>query len=61
MKNNKQNVSFEHILKEYEKNKTTLPKGKNKKISPFIIEAVEKFKKLVEQIKEEAKGKKNKD
>jgi hypothetical protein len=58
--NNKQNISFEDILKEYEKNKNTLPKNKNKKISPFIIKAVEEFKKLVNQIKEEVKGKENK-
>lgn len=57
------NISFENILKEYEskskerKEKQRMKKLANikeNKISPFIEKGVEEFKKLVNQIKDEA-------
>ena len=61
----KHNISFENILKEYEskskerKQSQRMKKLANieeNKISPFIMKGVNEFKKLVNQIKDEAKG-----
>jgi hypothetical protein len=64
-----QNISFENILKEYE-NKSKERKQKQRmkklanieenKISPFVMKGIEEFKKLVNRIKDEAKGRRNK-
>jgi hypothetical protein len=65
----KHNISFENILKEYEskskerKQSQRMKKLANieeNKISPFIMKGVNEFKKLVNQIKDEAKGRRNK-
>jgi hypothetical protein len=63
------NISFENILKEYE-NKSEGRKEKQRmkklanieegKISPFIIKGIEEFRKLVNQIKDETKRRRNK-
>ncbi len=64
-----QNISFESILREYEtkskekKEKQRMKKLENieeNKISPFVMKGIEEFKKLVNQIKDEAKGRRNK-
>jgi hypothetical protein len=62
-------ISFENILKEYE-NKSEERKEKQRmkklanieenKISPFVVKGVNEFKKLVNQIKDEIKGRRNK-
>jgi hypothetical protein len=61
----KHNISFENILKEYEskskerKQSQRMKKLANieeNKISPFIMKGVNEFKKLVNQIKDEAQG-----
>ena len=64
-----QNISFEHILKEYE-NKSKEKKQSQRmkklanieenKISPFVMKGVKEFKKLVNQIKDEAERRGNK-
>ena len=64
-----QNISFEHILKEYE-NKSKERKQSQRmkklanieenKISPFVMKGVNEFKKLVNQIKDEAERRGNK-
>ena len=60
---NSKNISFENILREYEsKSKERKIKQRMKKlanieenkISPFVKKGVEEFKKLVNQIKNEA-------
>ena len=60
---NSKNISFENILREYEsKSKERKLKHRMKKlanieenkISPFVKKGVEEFKKLVNQIKDEA-------
>jgi len=61
----KQNISFEDILREYE-NKSKERKQNQRmkklanieenKISPFIVKGVEEFRKLVNRIKDEATG-----
>jgi hypothetical protein len=62
-------ISFENILREYEnKSKERKEKQRIKKlanieerqISPFIVKGVEEFKKIVNQIKDEAKRRRNK-
>lgn len=67
--NNKQNISFEDILREYE-NKSKERKQNQRmkklanieenKISSFVIEGISEFKKLINQIKDEAKRRRNK-
>jgi hypothetical protein len=62
-------ISFENILKEYE-NKSEERKEKQRmkklanieegKISPLVIQGVNEFKKLINQIKDEAKRRGNK-
>jgi hypothetical protein len=65
----KHNISFENILKEYEskskerKQSQRMKKLANieeNKISPFVVKGVNEFKKLVNQIKDEIKGRRNK-
>jgi hypothetical protein len=64
----KHNISFENILKEYEskskerKQSQRMKKLANieeNKISPFVVKGVNEFKKLVNQIKDEIKGRRN--
>jgi FKBP-type peptidyl-prolyl cis-trans isomerase (trigger factor) len=59
------NISFENIIKEYENNSKgkkqnqrmkKLANIKETKISPLIIKGIEEFRHLVNQIKNEAKG-----
>ena len=65
----KHNISFENILKEYEskskerKQSQRMKKLANieeNKISPFVVKGVNEFKKLVNQIKDKIKGRRNK-
>lgn len=60
--NKQENISFENILKEYENNSKTKKRMKKlanieeNKISSFIVKGVEEFRKLINQIKNEATG-----
>ena len=62
----KHNISFETILKEYENNSRTKKRMKKLanieegSISPFITKGVNEFKKLINQIKDEAERRRNK-
>lgn len=66
---NQKHISFESILREYEskseerKEKQRMKKLANikeDKISSFIVKGVEEFRNLVNRIKDEAKGRRNK-
>lgn len=60
-----ENISFENMLKEYENNSKTKKRMKKlanieeNKISPFVIKGVNEFRKLINQIKDEAKRRRN--
>ena len=62
----KHNISFETILKEYENNSKVKKRMKKLanieegSISPFITKGVNEFKKLINQIKDEAERRRNK-
>ena len=60
-----ENISFENMHKEYENNSKTKKRMKKlanieeNKISPFVIKGVNEFRKLINQIKDEAKRRRN--
>jgi hypothetical protein len=63
--NAQENISFENMLKEYENNSKTKKQMKKlanieeNKISPFVVKGVNEFRKLINQIKDEAKRRRN--
>jgi hypothetical protein len=63
--NAQENISFENMLNEYENNSKTKKQMKKlanieeNKISPFVVKGVNEFRKLINQIKDEAKRRRN--